>query len=348
MLFELYEIPFDTRTMHVFLGLFVGLIFGVAAQISRFCLRRAIAGAPEERKSAGAVWLTALTVAIAGFAIASATGLITIEDHRLLTTDLPLLALIVGGLAFGAGMVLTRGCMSRLTVLGATGNLRALSVLLVFAVAAHAALKGVLSPVREALTAVTIPSPLASLHEVPFGEFLALAAVSAFAITLIVPAKAKFSHLALGALIGLVPVLGWVGTSVLLMDEFDPLPVQSAAFTLPLADTLFWSIASSAIPAGFGVGFVGGVLGGSFLSATARGELELQSFESPTQTLRYALGAVMMGLGGVLAGGCTVGAGLSGVSMLSVSAIIALGSIVVGAYAMNALLSRPIRALQAA
>ena len=348
MLFELYEIPFDARTMHVILGLFVGLTFGVAAQISRFCLRRAIVGAPEERKSASAVWLTALAVAITGFAIASATGLIAIEDHRLLTTDLPLPALVLGGLAFGAGMVLTQGCMSRLTVLGATGNLRALTVLLIFALIAHAALKGVLSPVREALTAVTISSPLASLRDLPFGEFLAIAVVGAFAIKLIVQGKPKPSHIALGALIGLVPVLGWSGTSVLLMDEFDPLPVQSAAFTLPLADTLFWSIASSAIPAGFGVGLVGGVLGGGFVSAAVRGELELKSFEGASQTLRYSAGAVMMGLGGVLAGGCTVGAGLSGVSMLSISAIIALGSIVVGAYAMNSLLSRPARAFQAA
>lgn len=348
MLLELYDLPFESRTLHLILGAIMGLVFGVAAQISRFCLRRAVAGDAGERASAGAVWLTALAVAIAGFALATTTGFIAIDDHRLLASELPVLAIALGGLAFGAGMVLTRGCLSRLTVLGATGNLRALTVFLVFAVVAHATLKGVLAPLRTALGSVTVDTPLASLASLPFGTELAVIVVALAAVAMAIRARPHPAHLALGALIGLVPVLGWAGTSVLLMDEFDPLPIQSAAFTLPLSDSLFWAIASTSIPAGFGVGFIGGVLGGAFLSGTVRGELKLQSFESPSQTLRYALGAVLMGVGGVLAGGCTVGAGLSGVAMLSVAAILALVSIILGAVAMNSVLARPVGVPQAA
>jgi len=124
---------------------------------------------------------------------------------------------------------------------------------------------------------------------------------------------------------------GWVGTSTLLMDEFDPTPVQSLAFTLPWTESLFWTIASTAVPAGFGTGLIGGVLVGAFLSALARSEIALVSFTEPRETLRYGVGGVLMGAGGVLAGGCTIGAGLSGVSMLSVAAILALLSIVAGA-----------------
>ena len=80
----------------------------------------------------------------------------------------------------------------------------------------------------------------------------------------------------------------------------------------------------------FGVGLVGGVLGGAFLSALLRRELRLESFEAPAQTLRYGLGAALMGVGGVLAGGCTVGAGLAGGATLSVAALIVLFSIVIG------------------
>ena len=75
----------------------------------------------------------------------------------------------------------------------------------------------------------------------------------------------------------------------------SPLPVQSAAFTLPWTDGLFWLIASTAIPAGFGVGFIGGVLGGSFVSAALRGELQLQSFSTAPETLRYVAGGGLMG-----------------------------------------------------
>ena len=71
------------------------------------------------------------------------------------------------------------------------------------------------------------------------------------------------------------------------------------------------------------------------MSAAARGQLELQSFETPRQTLRYLSGAALMGVGGVLAGGCTVGAGLSGVPTLSLAAILALLAIIVGGRATD-------------
>lgn len=332
MLLEMYDFGVEARTLHLLAGLALGLVFGVAAQISRFCLRRAVAGPQSERASAGAVWLTALATAIISFAIAAFFGLIDISDHRFASSELPIAALVLGGLAFGVGMVLTRGCVSRLTVLSATGNLRAIVVLLVFAVTAHAALKGVLAPIRTSLGSVTMDASIGSLSEVPLLLALLAFGVASAAATLVYRSRPSASHVALGAVIGLVAVSGWAATSTLLFDEFDPMPVQTIAFTLPWSDTLFWTIASSAIPAGFGVGFIGGVLGGAFLSAAVRGELHLQSFEKPEQTLTYSAGGALMGLGGVLAGGCTVGAGLSGVASGSLAAIIALSSIALGGW----------------
>jgi len=241
-------------------------------------------------------------------------------------------------------MVLTRGCVSRLTVLSGTGNLRAIFVLLVFAVTAHATLKGVLAPLRTGLGAFTVDAPFGSLAATPAGLAALVLVVVAFAAWLVVRTKPRPLHLILAGLIGLVAVGGWATTSVLLFDEFEPLTVQSAAFTLPWSDTLFWTIASTSIPAGFGVGFVGGVLGGSFLSAAARGEIELLSFESPRQTLRYGAGGALMGVGGVLAGGCTVGAGLSGVASGSIAAIIALSAIAIGGWVTGVALNGSNRA----
>ncbi len=331
MLLESLNLGLEARTLHLIAGLVLGLIFGIAAQISRFCLRRAVAGDATERGSAAAVWASGFAAAIIGFAIAQASGFVAIEDHRFLSNSLPVAAILIGGLAFGAGMVLTRGCVSRLTVLGGTGNLRALTVLIVFAVTAHAALKGVLAPVRTTLGSFTTELPIGSLSEVPLGVPALAALALVLAAGLILRARPSVTHVVLGAVIGLVAVGGWVATSTLLFDEFDPLPVQSAAFTLPWSDSLFWVIASTAIPAGFGVGFIGGVFGGSFLSASARGELQLQSFSSPTETLRYVAGGTLMGVGGVLAGGCTVGAGLSGSATGSIAALLALAAIITGA-----------------
>ena len=332
MLFEYVDLGFEGRTLHLIAGALLGLLFGIAAQISRFCLRRAVAGPRDERASAASVWLTALATAIIAFSLASVSGLVDLTGHRFVSTDLPLAALTLGGLAFGVGMVLTRGCVSRLTVLSGTGNLRAIVVLLTFAVTAHAALKGVLAPVRTTIGSFTVDAPFGTILDTEIGFAILILPIAAAAAFLAWRTRPGTLNLVLGGVIGLVAVAGWMATSVLLFDDFDPLPVQSAAFTLPWSDSLFWVIASSAIPAGFGVGFITGVLGGSFLSAATRGELQLQSFETPQQTLRYVAGGALMGIGGVLAGGCTVGAGLSGVASGSLAATIALASIAFGGW----------------
>jgi uncharacterized membrane protein YedE/YeeE len=111
--------------------------------------------------------------------------------------------------------------------------------------------------------------------------------------------------------------------------------MESLSFTLPLSDTLFWAIASSSVAAGFGTGLFGGTIGGAALSSLASRRFKWESFSSPAQTGRYALGGALMGMGGVLAGGCTLGAGLAGVPTLSVAALLALAAIVVGGVAAD-------------
>ena len=333
MLLDSLPFAMPAHLLHLLFGTLVGLIFGAAAQITRFCLRRAVASEGGIDRDAAAVWLMALTVAVAGFAVARAVGWVDLGGHRLLAPQLPIVAIVIGGLAFGAGMVLTRGCVSRLTVLGAGGNLRALTVIVVFAITAHATLKGVLAPMRTALGSVQIDLGLASLSEVPAIPPALIIILSLGSVALARHAGSRPRDMILGAVIGAVAVIGWIGTSFALLDDFDPMPVLSLAFTLPWSDSLFWTIAATAIPAGFGVGLIGGVMLGAFASAALRGEVHLQGFDTPRQTLRYVGGGVLMGLGGVLAGGCTLGAGLSGSASLSIAALLALLSIIAGAVA---------------
>lgn len=339
MLFELYDLPVDAQGARLILGLLLGLVFGIAAQVSRFCLRRGLVAGPDRGPALG-TWAAALATAILATTAATWLGWVDLSDHRLMVSDIPLLAIGLGGLAFGVGMVLTRGCVSRLTVLGGTGNLRALTVLAVFAIVAHATLKGVFAPVRVALGSVTTDIGIASLADLPGGMLTWTAVLVAALVAVVAALRPRPLHVALAAVIGLTVVAGWIATGWLLMDDFDPIPAESMAFTSTWADALFWTVASSSIPAGFGVGLVGGVFAGSFLSALLRGELALASFERAHETLRYMAGGALMGFGGVLAGGCTVGAGLSGVSMLSVAAIIALVSIGAGALLADRTLSR--------
>ena len=282
-------------------------------------------------------WALALALAIVGTRLAVAAGLISFEAHRFLAPDLPVASALLGGALFGAGMALAGGCASRLTVLAGAGNLRAVIVLVVFAVTAHATMKGVLAPLREAVGAASVDVGAASaITALPGGEVWPLGLALALAL-LALRSRAPVSHLAMAGAIGLLVPLGWVGTGFLLQDDFDPLPLQSLGFTGPMADTLFWTVAASAIPAGFGTGLAAGVVVGSLAAALAAGEFRWQSLEGPRQTGRYLAGAVTMGVGGVLAGGCTVGAGLSGVSTASLAALLALAAMAASARAVSAI-----------
>ncbi len=317
----------------VVFGLVIGIFFGIFAQTTGFCLRRAIAGEKSERKSAGGVWAIALLSALIGTQLMLVYSPVSLADHRFMNAQIPVLALLTGGLMFGFGMVLTRGCISRLTVLTGSGNLRALLVLLLFAVVAHATLKGILAPLRIWIGSFTWSSPTgASLASLPGGQWLYTGLISALLLLIIRRSQASKRLLFGGTLLGLLVPLTWWGTGWLLVDDFDPIPLENLSFTLPHAQLAFWTMASTAVPASFGVGLIGGVIFGSLMMYLLRGQFHWQSFESVRQTGRYLAGGSLMAVGGVLAGGCTVGAGLSGVSTLSLSAIIALLSIILGAF----------------
>ena len=324
----------------------IGLIFGFFGQITQFCFRRALIGA--DQRAAAGVWLTALAFAVIGTQAAVAFDLISFDDHRFMVTELPVAAIALGGLLFGFGMVLTRGCVSRLTILAGSGNLRAALVVIVFAVVAHATLKGVLAPMRTALGAITVNmGDTVSLAALPGGFWLWSGLIVLAALGLALRSGNGAGTLAMSAVIGLLVPLAWVGTGFILFDEFDPIAMESLSFTSPSADALFWIVASSSIPAGFGVGLLGGVVVGAFVASASRGRFGWESFDSPAQTGRYLTGAALMGVGGVLAGGCTLGAGLSGVPTLSFAAILAIVMIGVGVLVMNAALGlSPARRLQ--
>ncbi|PHO03343.1 YeeE/YedE family protein [Rhodobacteraceae bacterium 4F10] len=322
----------------VFFALAVGVLFGFFAERTQFCFRRALVG--QDRRAAAGVWLLALAVAMIGTQVAVFAELISFGDHRFMTSDLPVVAILLGGALFGAGMVLTRGCASRLTVLSGTGNLRALMVLFIFAFVAHATLKGLLSPLRVGLGGITVSLENAALPG-PAGLWVAVVAL----VALFVAVRSGNTPLRLlGAVaIGALVPLAWVGTGFLLYDDFDPVAFESLSFTAPAADSLFFTVASTAVSANFGVGLIGGVIAGSLLASLLFKSFQWQSFETPRQTGRYMFGAVLMGFGGVLAGGCTVGAGLSGLPTLSISAVLAVAAIAAGALATNSVLSASLR-----
>jgi uncharacterized membrane protein YedE/YeeE len=106
----------------------------------------------------------------------------------------------------------------------------------------------------------------------------------------------------------------------------------SLTYVRPTGDAIEWLQRYTAGPMpGFGVATVFGAILGAFATAKAMGRFRLSTFSDTGDTLRNLIGAAMMGIGGVMALGCTVGQGITGVSTLALGSFVTFAAIVVGA-----------------
>ena len=134
-----------------------------------------------------------------------------------------------------------------------------------------------------------------------------------------------------GAVVGIAIVSGWVGTAWIEANGFEPVAVLSHTFSRPLGETMLYIMTSSGRSLSFGVGSVAGVLVGAFAGSLIKGHFRWEACEDPRELRRQITGAVLMGVGAVLALGCTVGQGLSAFSVLAFSAPVTMAAIFAGA-----------------
>lgn len=345
---------FGDKTVLALAGLVVGLLFGAFAQRSRFCLRAAVV--EFTRCCQGpkvAVWLLAFSAAVLATQVLIASDLLRVSEVRQLASRGSISGAIIGGLMFGAGMVLARGCASRLLVLSATGNLRALVSGLIVTLVAQASLRGVLSPAREWLAGLwTIEggAPRNLLSWVNGTSMLGMvlgAAWLGYGLWLVRRNKVS-GWMSFGAVgVGLTIALGWALTFAISQISFEPVAVKSISFTGSSADTLMALINSPTIPLGFDVGLVPGVFAGSLIAALLFGDFKLQGYHGGSSMARYITGASLMGFGAMLAGGCAVGAGVTGGAVFAVTAWLALLAMWIGAGATDWLVDRDAEEAQA-
>ena len=327
-------------------GLVTGIVFGVAAQRSRFCLRAATV--EFARRTMGAsvsVWLLTFSTAVVWVQAAVLLDFIRPMDARMMAVTGSWSGAIVGGLMFGAGMVLARGCSSRLLVLAATGNLRSVVSGLIFAVVAQMSLKGFLSPLRNDIASAwtTTGGTNVNLLEalgLPGWAGLAIGSATAvFALSLSRRNRIGAGRLVFASGVGFAVALGWALTSALTQVAFEPVTVTSATFTGPSANTLMFVLERDPVLE-FDVGLVPGVVIGAFLAAVLFREFRFQGFDGAPNMRRSMIGAALMGFGGMLAGGCAVGAGLTGGSLFVGTAMVALVFMWVGAMAADYLVDQ--------
>lgn len=323
-------------------GIAVGLAFGFFAQRSRFCLRAAvvefITGHLGEKL---AIWLLAFGAAILGIQALIAAGLVDVSGTRTLAARGSLSGAIAGGLVFGAGMILSRGCASRLLVLSATGNLRALVTGLVFVVAAQAAWQGALEPLRTSISTLwTIEGGAARDAMALLGgreaDKLPLAALW-FAIATLFAIRGRVSRWGwiggIGA--GLAVAAAYLLTHQIGLAALEAGTARGVTFSGPSAEFLMRVLLLPEKAPGFDTLLVPGVFLGAALGAILFREWRLSVFDTQSGMLRYILGAVLMGFGSMTAGGCAVGAGVSGGAIFSLTAWLALLGMWVGAGATH-------------
>jgi uncharacterized membrane protein YedE/YeeE len=325
-------------------GFAIGLAFGVVGLLSGFCLMSSLRDwwtANDGRKVRS--YAVALAVAIFGTQWIAGAGLVDIAKSLYLQPSFSAPLIFVGGLLFGVGMVLSNGCASRALVLLGKGNLRSLVVIAVIGITAPMTLKGLIAPARLAFLQATQITPAAIsapalLAGTGIGEFAARIAVTLLASGALLAFafsdrsfRRAYGQIAAGVAVGALVVAGWLATGWLGADEFDPIPVTSLSFISPIADTLQYTMLSTGLSLSFGIALVAGVLGGSLLTAVATGRFSLEGYTSAPHMLRSISGAALMGIGGAMAYGCSVGQGLTGLSTLGMPSFIAVAGIVSGA-----------------
>ncbi len=329
-------------TVVALIGGFGGIALGLAARLGRFCTL----GAIEDLLYQGSairmrMWVLAIGTAILGSFTLIGLGVLDPADTLYLGFAWNPLASVLGGLLFGYGMALAGNCgFGALARLGG-GDLRSFVIVMVMGMAAYVTLSGPLAWLRVR----AFPVPQADEQALPgIAEALShLTHLPAVAIGLTIGAALFAAALASraflrtpgpaiwGVVVGLAVVSGWAGTALVAAHGFDAIQVASHTFAAPVGETMLYAMTASGNTLSFGIGSVTGVWTGALIGSLIKGHFRWEACEDPRELRRQIFGAGMMGVGAVMAVGCTIGQGISAFSLLAFSAPVTLLAIFAGA-----------------
>lgn len=322
-----------------------GMVLGLAARLGRFCTLAAI----EDSIYAGdrrrlRMWVLAMAVAISGTTLISALDLVDITRSFYHRQPVNIAAWIAGGLMFGIGMALCGTCAFGSLVRAGGGDLRAFTVCLLLGISSYMAVGG-----PTALLRVAIFDPLALPGDaVPWRTLIdAAGGLGGFggwaSLCVLVVAMTGWSlaaqsfraahvNIVWSIVVGMVIASGWLATGWVEGDPFEQQQLRSHSFSLPPGQTLIFIMTMSGGAISFAIASTLGVVAGSFAGALIRREFRWEAADDAREMRRHILGALLMGTGGVYAGGCTIGQGLTAVSVTAFSAPIVLLAIWIGAW----------------
>ena len=350
----------------VLAGSFVlALILGAIGNKTHFCTLGGVSHwVNMNDKGRLGAWFLAIAVAALGVAGLELMGLISLETtlppYR--SSNFSWLRYILGGLLFGIGMPLASGCASKTLIRIGGGNLKSLVVFVVIGLCAYLMTKtafyGVvfhswmqplsLDLAAFGLTSQDLGSLLAGVSGLgdPAQIRLVLSVLLALGVVLFIQRSAGWrgngNNILAGTVVGLCILGGWYLTAgpwgqawIEAAEWLDEPPlgvsIQSFTFVNPIGETLSYATEpGNSLLLTFGVVAVFGVIIGSFGYALFSHSLRFEWFQSWDDFIRHIVGGALMGIGGVLAMGCTIGQGITGMSSLALGSLLALTSIILG------------------
>ncbi len=339
------------NVQHVALwGFGVAVAFGAIANKTNFCTMGGVSDWVNMGDTGRLrAWFLAIGIAILGSQALQGMGYVDLGKSIYLTTNFGWLGHILGGFRFGVGMTLGSGCGQRTLVRVGGGNLKSVVVMLMLAITAATTLYGILALVRINYVEVTnvdlsahgmanqgLDTAIVALAGIQNAQLVhwAVTGILGFGLVLFAFAKREFrgsfDNVLAGVFIGVAIIAGWYITGKLGFDEFDPVPVESYTFVAPIGDALQYVMTFTGSSIKFGIAAVFGVISGSFLYSVLSRKFRIETFTSRGDMVNHIIGGALMGFGGVLALGCTIGQGVTGVSTLAMGSLITLVMIIFG------------------
>ncbi len=337
----------------------LAFLFGAVGNKTHFCTMGAVSDVVNMGDwNRMRMWLLAIAVATAGASALQLAGLVDLSKTLYTAPRFTWLSYVLGGSLFGIGMTLGSGCGSRTLIRVGTGNLKSLVVAIVLAITAYMTLKGILGVFRVAALD-SVGATLAGGQDLPsliarslgFDKKAVLGAlglaIAGGLLAFVFKAREfrTFDNVLGGVVVGLVVVGGWVLSGNIGHLAEDPATLEekflatnsgrmeSLSFVAPQAYFLellmLWSDKSRVMT--FGIATVLGMFAGSLAWSLATKSFRLESFRDAEDLINHLVGGALMGFGGVLALGCTIGQGVSGLSTLALGSFLAFFSIVAGA-----------------
>lgn len=328
----------------------IGIIFGAVVNKTNFCTMGAVSDwVNMGNKDRLRAWLLAIGIAILVTQAMQFKGIIDVTEAIYLTPNFGWLGYLLGGFVFGVGMTLASGCGQRTMVRVGGGNLKSLVVMILLGLTAYMTMRGLLALVRvNAIEITNIDLAAKNIANQGMGTLISsvLGVENSALVSRVIAVllggglvvyaflgkefRRSFNNILAGVAIGLIIPAGWYVTGVVGFDDFDPVRLESFTFIAPTGQGLMYLMTFTGSTINFGVAAVSGVILGSFLYVILTGKFRLETFTDRNDMVRHMLGGVFMGFGGVLALGCTIGQGITGMSTLALGSLLSLISIVFG------------------